>query len=253
VIINEAMAVQFWPDDTPLGRRLTLSLVQDERPREIVGVVRNARLTPYQRDAEPTMYVLHNQQPAHGRGGFSWQRLQMTFLLRTDVTGPALGEMLRRGLADLDPDRPLTEIRSLESLVGDQLQQTRYTAMVMGIFAGIAILLAATGLYGVVAYAVTQRTREIGIRRALGAERGAIVWLVLRHTLTIVGVALCVGLAGSLALSRALSASLWEITPTDPPTYLLVGSIMTVVALAAAIVPVHRAMRVAPTVALRQE
>jgi putative ABC transport system permease protein len=233
---------------------VTLSLVQDERAREVVGVVGNARLTPFDRDPEPIMYVLHNQQPLHARGGLSnWQRLQMTFLLRTEQTGAAMVPLLRHTLAQIDPDRPLTDVRRVEDLVGSRLEQTRYTVIVLGVFAGVAVLLAVVGLYGVVAFGVAQRTREIGIRRALGAGRAAILLLVLRHTLTIVGIALALGLLGAFAASGLVSSVLWGVTPTDPATYAVVCVIMAIVALVAALAPARRAMRVPPMVALRQD
>jgi putative ABC transport system permease protein len=200
------------------------------------------------------MYVLHNQQPLHARGGLSnWQRLQMTFLLRTEQTGSAMVPLLRNTLAQIDPDRPLTEVRRVEELVGSRLEQTRYTVIVLGVFAGVAILLAVVGLYSVVAFGVAQRTREIGIRLALGADRTAVLMLVLRHTLTIVGIALVLGLLGAFAASGLVSSVLWGVTPTDPVTYAVVCVIMTIVALLAAFVPARRATRVLPTVALRQE
>jgi putative ABC transport system permease protein len=177
----------------------------------------------------------------------------MTFLLRTEQTGSAMVPLLRNTLAQIDPDRPLTEVRRVEELVGSRLEQTRYTVIVLGVFAGVAILLAVVGLYSVVAFGVAQRTREIGIRLALGADRTAVLMLVLRHTLTIVGIALVLGLLGAFAASGLVSSVLWGVTPTDPVTYAVVCVIMTIVALLAAFVPARRATRVLPTVALRQE
>jgi putative ABC transport system permease protein len=254
VVINTAMAEKFWADENPLGQRVTLSTVQDEQPRQVIGVVGNARLTPFDLRPEPIMYVLHNQQPLHARGGLSnWQRLQMTFLVRTEQPGSAMLPLLRHTLGEIDPERPMTEVRRVEDLVGSRLDQTRYTVIVLGAFAAVAVLLAVVGLYGVVAYGVAQRTREIGIRLALGAGRIAVLTLVLRHTLTIVMVALILGILAAFAASGLVSSVLWSIAPTDPVTYAFVCVMMTIVALVAAAVPARRAIQVAPTVALRQE
>ena len=252
VVINEAMAQKFWPSGDALGRRLTISLTPDERPREIIGIVRNTRLTPYQRDPEPIMYVLHNQQPLHG-GRYSWARLQMTFLLRTKLASSFVVPMLRQAIAELDPDRPLTAVRPLEARVGRQLQETRYVVDILGVFAGAALLLATVGLYGVVAYGVSQRTREIGVRVALGAGRASGLSLVVRHTVVLVAISVLLGIGGSLAASRLLTASLWGMTPTDPPTYVVVCVAIAVVGLLAAVLPARRALGVQPTVALRPE
>ena len=252
VVINEAMAQTFWPNGDPIGRRLTISLTPDERPREVIGVVRNTRLTPYQRDPEPIMYVLHNQQPLHG-GRYSWARLEMTFLLRTELASSAVVPILRQAMTELDPDRPLSAVRPLDARVGQQLQETRYVVEILGVFAGAALLLATVGLYGVVAYGVSQRTREIGVRVALGAGRASVLSLVVRHTVVLVAIGLSLGVGGSLAASRLLSASLWGVTPTDLPTYSVVCAVMVAMALLAAFLPARRALGVPPTVALRQE
>jgi putative ABC transport system permease protein len=141
----------------------------------------------------------------------------------------------------------------MEQVLGEQVQESRYYTLLLGIFASVATVLAMVGIYGVMAYSVAQRTREIGIRMALGAGRGDVLKLVLRHSLLLIGIGLVVGLAGSLGLTRIIESQLWGVTATDPATFIVVSLLLILVALTATFIPTRRAVQVDPTVALRYE
>ena len=141
----------------------------------------------------------------------------------------------------------------MEQVLGEQVQESRYYTLLLGIFAGVATMLAMIGIYGVMSYSVAQRTREIGIRMALGAGKGDVLKLVLRHSLLLIGIGLAVGLGGSLALTRLIESQLWGVTATDPATFVIVSLLLILVALTATFIPTRRAVQVDPTVALRYE
>jgi putative ABC transport system permease protein len=153
----------------------------------------------------------------------------------------------------MDPNRPLGDFQSMEQVLGEQVQESRYYTLLLGIFASVATALALVGIYGVMAYSVAQRTREIGIRMALGAKRGDVLKLVLRHSLLLIGLGLVAGLGGSLALTRFIASQLWGVTATDPATFVIVSLLLALVALMATLIPTRRAVEVDPTVALRYE
>jgi putative ABC transport system permease protein len=138
-------------------------------------------------------------------------------------------------------------------VLGEQVQESRYYTLLLGIFSGVATMLAMVGIYGVMAYSVARRTREIGIRMSLGAGRGDVLKLVLRHSLLLIGIGLAVGLGGSLALTRLIASQLWGVTATDPATFVIVSLLLILVALTATFIPTRRAVQVDPTVALRYE
>ena len=198
------------------------------------------------------MYVPHVQMPLRYRGPYQWTRVNMSFVLRPSGDRQAVVAAVRRAVAEVDPNRPL-EFRTMEQVLGEQVQESRYYTLLLGIFAGVATLLAMVGIYGVMAYSVAQRTREIGIRMALGAGRSDVLKLVLRHALILIAIGLIVGLTGSLALTRIIASQLWGVTATDPPTFAFVSLLLILVALVAAFVPTRRAVQVDPTVALHYE
>jgi putative ABC transport system permease protein len=251
-IINQTMARTFWPNEDPMGKHVTIDLVPEERPREVIGVVRDIKADRYQTKPEPAMYVPHPQMPLRYRGPYQWTRTNMSFVVRPSGDPKTVISALRAAVAEIDPNRPV-EFRTMEQVLGEQVQESRYYTLLLGIFAGVATVLAMVGIYGVMAYSVAQRTREIGIRMALGAGKGDVLKLVLRHSLVLIGIGLVVGLCGSLALTRLIASQFWGVTATDPATFVIVSLLLTLVAVAATFIPTRRAVQVDPTVALRYE
>ncbi len=252
-VINETMVRQFWPDEDPIGKSIKLDLAPDEQPRQIVGVVRDTPTSLLQKHQDPAIYVHFRQAPPHVIGGFANTRTQLTFVFRAAGEPLSLVPTLRRAVAEIDPNRPLVEVKTVEQYMARQIQYPRYYSWLIGLFASIATALAAVGIFGVMGYAVSQRTREIGIRLALGALRSDVVKLILRDALLLIAVGVAAGLVVAANLTRYISSQLWEIQATDPATFAVVSAILIAVALCACVVPARRAMRVDPTVALRQE
>jgi ABC-type antimicrobial peptide transport system permease subunit len=177
----------------------------------------------------------------------------MTFVLRTNAGPLSLIPAVRRAAAEVDPNKPAAEFRTVEQSLDQQVQYLRLYILLLGIFGVIAAVLAAIGIYGVMAYSVAERTREIGIRMALGAGGREVLGLVVRQALLLIAIGLGLGLAGSFALTRVIQGSLYGVTATDPATFGGVSLLLTLVALFACLAPTRRAVRVDPTVALRYE
>jgi putative ABC transport system permease protein len=252
-IINETMAHRFWPNEDPIGKRVKLDLAPEEQPREVIAIVHDTPSSRLQTKQNAALYVPFVQMPLHLQGPFNGLRMQMTFVLRTVGEPMSLMPTMRRAVAGIDPNRPLVDPKTVERHMAEQVQYPRYYSMLLGLFAGVALTLAAVGIYGVMAYAVAQRTREIGIRMALGAGGWDVLRLVVRQALLLIVGGLALGLAGATALTRFISSELWEVTPTDPVTFGAVSMLLLSVALIACLVPTLRAVRVDPTVALRYE
>jgi putative ABC transport system permease protein len=250
-IVNESAARRFWPGQDPVGRRLTIPDVPDERPREIVGVVRDIPLT-LQGELRPVIYTSYLQQPQRYPRPVTMFG-QMSFLVRTSGDPMSVLSAARRVVADVDPDRPLANVGTMGRRIGSLMPERGYFVFAITAFALTATLLAAIGIYGVLAYSVSQRSREIGIRFALGARVLEIVMLVGRRALTILSLGVATGLTGSLMLTRLLQSQLWNVEPTDPATFAGVSVLLVLVALLAAFFPIRRAASVDPTVALRCE
>jgi putative ABC transport system permease protein len=164
-----------------------------------------------------------------------------------------LVEPVKRAVAEIDLVRPATNFRSVQQYLSQQTQYLRLYILLLGIFGAIAAMLAAIGIYGILAYSVAERTREIGIRMALGAARREILKMVMRHVLVLVSIGLVIGLAAALALTRLIKSGLYGVTPTDPATYVAISALLIAVAVFACLIPTMRAVRVDPTIALRHE
>jgi putative ABC transport system permease protein len=258
LVINAAMARRFWPGENPLGQRVLIDMTADERPREIIGIVSDYRSSPYELDTEPAMFALYRQQPAQTRSPAGMiMRNRMNFVLRTSADPASIAGPVRTAMAEIDPDRPISDIQSVEQYLGLVLAPSRYASVVFGVFAGIALLLAAVGTYGVMSHGVGQRTREIGIRMALGARGLDVLRLVMGQVLLIAAVGVALGLGGAALLTRLMpdvvAGLTWGIQPTDILTYVSVSAVLTLVACLAGWIPTRRAIRIAPTVALRCE
>jgi putative ABC transport system permease protein len=253
IIINQTMARRFFPNEEPIGKRITLDFVPDERPREIVAVVGDVRSNRFQQEPSPTMYVPHVQQTPRWLGPQWNDRAGMFFVLRTSVDPMTLVETVKRAVADVDLTRPATNFRSIDQYLNQQTQYLRLYILLLGIFGGTAAVLAAIGIYGIMAYSVAERTREIGIRMALGAGSGDVLRMIVRRALLLVGIGWAAGLGGSLALTQLIKSGLYGVTATDPATYVSISVVLIAVAAAACFIPAVRAVRVDPTIALRYE
>ncbi|HEV8202209.1 MAG TPA: ABC transporter permease [Candidatus Polarisedimenticolia bacterium] len=248
VIVNSTMARTYFPNQDPLGQRLQIGATPDDGvPKmEIVGVVGDV-IQGLDVDAKAEMYLPYRQ------GDRLLPAFLMSVVMRTAGDPLSQTAALRRAVAEIDPTQPLVKPRSMEDNVATSVAQPRFRTFLIGIFAGLALLLAAVGIYGMLSYSVTQRTREIAIRVTLGAERNHILRTVAGEGLrfTLLGVAL--GIAGGLALTRLLQGFLFGVSAFDPGAFAGAAVLLTGVALAASLVPARRATRVDPLVALRSE
>lgn len=239
-IINEAMVRACFPDANPLGRQL----VYDNVAWEIIGVVGDVRSRGLHRAASAMVY--------RAKPSDSWGNA--TLVVRTaDGLPLASAEMVRKAIREIDPEQPVSGIRPLTEIVTRSLGDRRLTASLLALFAIAALLLAAIGLYGVIAFAVGQRTREFGIRFALGATKADVLRLVLRRAIILTGIGIAVGVAGSLGLTQLLTRYLFEVNATDPVTLIAVSLLLVAVSLLASWLPARRAAKVNPMVALRQD
>jgi putative ABC transport system permease protein len=245
VIINETMARRFFPQQDPVGKRIFMHFGAGEpTPVQIIGVVGDIKDTGLDAAVEPTIYW-------PGAGG------EAVLLARTKVDPLSLAAALRQAVLSIDPALPLPQARSVEELLDASLARRRFTLNLLCVSALLALLLAAIGIYGVVAYSVTQRTQEIGIRRALGAQTSDILKLVIGRGLAPALLGVVCGLAGAFALSRRLTSLtaglLFEVRATDPVTFAAIAALLLGVALLACYLPARRATRIDPLVALRHE
>ena len=241
-IISQSLAKRFFATEDPIGKRINVA-TGPEAFREIVGVVGDVKQNGLTRETRPHVYDPFAQAPNQF----------MTLIVRTSADPVALIPGIRRCLLAIDNELPLQSVRTLEDMISNSLRQQHFTALVLSLFAGVSLLLAAAGLYGVIAYSVTQRMRELGIRVALGAQAMDVLGLVLKQGMTFVLIGEIFGLAGAFALTRFMSGLLFGVTPTDAATYSAVTLALTLVALLACYVPARRATKVDPLVALRYE
>jgi putative ABC transport system permease protein len=246
VIINETMARQFWPNESPLGKRITITLrLQSGQtiPREIVGVVADVRHAGLHEPSGPEMYTSHLQVP----WGWTW------LVVRTKVEPASMAPAVTAELRALDKSVPAVAARTMEERLSDSLAARRFNMLLLGGFAALAVVLAGMGIYSVMAYSVSQRRREIGVRLALGARPGAVFRLVISQGMTMAMAGVALGLGASFALTRYLVSLLYGVKPTDPLTFGGVAALLLGVALVACWIPARRATRVDPVVALRHE
>jgi putative ABC transport system permease protein len=239
IILSEDMARRFWPDDDPVGRNVTGS---NGSPFLVVGVVGNVRNLNQAVDPRPTMYLSTTQ----------YLFPVMTFVVRTHGDQPA-GNIIRKTVNGIDPVLAVFNVRTFETLLESGTAQPRVTTWLFGSFAALALLLAAIGVYGVLSYLVTQRTREIGVRLALGARPASVRRLVVGHALRLSLSGIAIGAAGALIAGPALQSQLFGVTPRDPATLVAVAIALFIVALLASYLPARRATRVDPLTALRVE
>jgi putative ABC transport system permease protein len=253
VIVSDTMVRRFFPNEDPIGQYLQLDFVPNERPRQIVGVVGDTLTGPMQASSTAAVYVPHVQQGPTFVGPYVYLRAGMAFVLRTTVSPTSLIPAVKRAVAEIDPATPVAAATTVEQTLDDSVRHLRFYMLLLVVFGAVATLLAATGIYGVMAYTVAERTREFGLRMALGARATDVRLMVLRHAGVIVGAGVAIGLASALSFGGLLQASLFEVTSTDPATYMAVSLVLAAVAVAASVIPVRRATAVNPIVALRHE
>jgi putative ABC transport system permease protein len=254
-VINETLARAYWPNEDPLGRRFRLLDAPSEDAKTVyltvVGVVADAKNNSLTEAAEKEAYVPMRQRTVAIAGmGYAQQ---MALAVRTSVEPMNLTNAIRQAVSEIDRNVPITETRTMEQILASVTTQPRFNTILLGIFAAVALALAGVGIYGVLSYSVTQRTREIGIRIALGARRGAVLWLVVRQGMLLALLGVAIGLAASFALTHLMAGLLYGVSATDPATFAIIALILTGVAFVACFVPAQRATKVDPIVALRHE
>jgi putative ABC transport system permease protein len=252
MVINDAMAKKYFSDQDPIGRRILVQEIVpgktqlgEEIPWEIVGVVANEAVGGLDDKSEnnPGMYVSNEQSPAFGQA----------VLIRSTQDTTLLREAVKKTIRQLSPDQTLPDMKTLDVIKDESLGGNRFGTMLLGCFAGVSLLLSAIGIYGVISYSVTQRTREIGIRAALGASGSDVMRLVLRHGMGLAILGLLLGVAGSFGLTQLMQSLLFGIGERDPVTLVTVFVVLSLVALVACLLPARRATRVDPVIALRSE
>jgi len=243
VVINETMARRWYPGADPVGQYLTFFVRDTTDWREIVGVVSDVRSAGLTREAKAEIYASFSQQSVP----------QANIVVRAAVEPSALAGAVRGAMRAVDPTQPIFGLRPMNAVIDDTITRERFSMLVLGIFSAVALLLAVIGTYGVVSYSVAQQSREIGIRRALGAQRRDVMALVVGQGARVTAVGLALGIGGALLLTRVLGRLLYGVTATDPVTFTVVTLLLGAVALAATYVPARRAATVDPMRALRSD
>lgn len=243
VVISEAMANKFWPGEDPIGKRLAGGRVRSPQEwRHVVGVVKDVRQFELTAEPRPQMYLTYRQ------AGFFAPR---DLVVKTTVDPSSLASAVRKTVWEIDKDQPVASIRTMDEILSESIARQRFSMLLLAIFAGIALALAAVGIYSVMSYSVTRRTQEIGIRMALGAPRGAVLRLAIGRELKFVLVGLVIGIGVSLALTRLMTSLLFGVTPSDPVTFVSISLVLVGASLLASYLPARRATRVDPITALR--
>ncbi len=242
-VISQALARKYFPGEDPLGKRITVDMKEEPEPTEIIGVVGDTKHQALNAETKATVYWPHPQLPYTA----------MTLVVRMAGDPASIANAAQREIQAIDKDQPISDVRTMQSWLAESVSRSRFGATLLALFAGVALLLAGVGLYGVMAYSIAQRRHEVGIRLALGAQAGDIFKLILRQgmLLTLIGVA--TGLAAAWALTRVMSSLLYEVSATDPLIYASLALVLTGVALVACLIPARRAMRTEPMIALRHE
>ena len=241
VVINETMALKYWPGEDPIGKRVRIAW--DSLEDEVIGVVGDVKHSGLDGETRAMTYWPYAR----------WSYGTMTVTVRTAADPNRIVTSIASLVRQLDPELVVANVKTMDEVVSDSVAQRRLTMLLLTIFAGAALLLAAVGIYGVIAYSVTERTQEIGIRVALGAQRGAVLRMVIKQALVLVVTGIAVGGGGALLLTRLMQGLLFEVKPTDPVTFGVVSGVLTAVALLASYIPGRRATQIDPVIALRAQ
>jgi putative ABC transport system permease protein len=243
ILINEALARAYFAEEDPIGQRLDVKMFEKPTPAEIIGVVGNVRYDSLIDESPPAVYFPHPDLTYPF----------MTLVIRTDGEPSAIAPAVQREIRSLEPNQPVSDVRTMNQVMSEWVARSRFNTLLLGLFAGLATLLSAVGIFGVMNYSVALRTREIGLRLAVGAQPRQVLLLILKQGfwLTIVGVIL--GLAAAFALTRLLSGLLFGVAAIDTTTFATISLLLVIVSLFACYLPARRAMRIDPLRALRYE
>ena len=245
-IINEAMARQYFPDQEPIGARVRWARAEGEHWITIVGVAGDVKHFGLDQPEEPAIYTPYAQfrEP--------WKRW-MSVVARSDGDPATIANMVKAQIWRIDSQIPVTRVHTMTEVMATSVASQRFNMLLLGLFAGVALVLASVGIYGVMAYSVTQRTHEIGVRMALGARERDVLKMIVGQGLRLILIGVAVGVTGAFAMTRLMSSLLFGVSAIDAPTFLAVSALLTMVALAACHIPARRAMKVDPMIALRYE
>jgi len=245
VIVSEKTARHFWPGENPIGKRLKPGSTNRNIPWiEIIGVVKDVRQNDFVSEPKMQMYMPYQQLNSFAPNAL---------VVRTNVEPLSLAGAVRNAIWAVDKDQPVSNLRSMDEIVSEAVARQRFSMLLLGIFAALAMVLAAVGIYGVMSYSIAQRTREIGLRIALGAQKSDVLKMILRQGLRFVAAGLAIGLAASFALTRVMASLLFGISATDPATFVSISLMLIAVALLASYIPAVRAMKIDPMLALRYQ
>jgi predicted permease len=252
-IINETLARRHWPAENPIDKRITLDDPRDNSRAPqwlaVVGVVKDVKQSSWTDPPSNEVYLPFQQSRSFYAGRFS----SMTMVVRTTIEPQSLAGAVRETVRAVDRSLPVSNIESMEQVIADTLWQQRFNLQLLGLFAALALVLAAVGLYGVMSYAVAQRMHEVGLRMALGAQRRDVLKLVVGQGMKLAFLGVALGLLASLALTRLMTGLLFEVNATDFTTFAVIALVLVAVALVACWIPARRATKVDPMVALRYE
>ncbi|HEX7318320.1 MAG TPA: ABC transporter permease [Pyrinomonadaceae bacterium] len=245
LVIGETVARKFWPGESAVGKRIAPGVPESaEDWCQIVGVVNDVKQVELAGETKPQAYLTYEQ------AGFFAPRY---LVVKTEGDPVALAGTVRKTVWEVDKDQPVSNVNTMESVLSESIARQRFTTLLLGIFAGVALVLAAVGIYGVMSYSMAQRTREIGIRMALGAQKRDVLKLAVGQGLKLVTIGVALGLVGALLLTRLMSSLLFNVSATDPATLIVISLILIAVALLASYIPARRAAKVDPLIALRYE
>jgi putative ABC transport system permease protein len=251
VLVSETLARQWWPEGNPIGSRVRIGYFRGKKvmgggdpPREVVGVVADMKHVDLRGKARPTVYVTMAQA--------EWYDQSFWWVVRSN--SPAgLVDTIRRTVAELAPGARVANVRTMNDIVARNTRDSRFDAWLLGSLAGLALVLTAMGLYGLLSFSVARRTNEIGTRMALGAASGDVLRLILGDAAGLVLLGLAIGLGGAFGVTRLLSGLLFGVKATDPASFAVVAALLLIVGMAASYIPARRAVKVDPMVALRWE
>jgi putative ABC transport system permease protein len=246
MIVNQKLVQEIFPDENPIGKRITFGGTDaNGQPRwfEIIGVVANVRSVELREEPNPELYFSAQQD--------LWPA--MSLVIRSTIEPSSLSASVRQAVNETDRSVPVADVKTMDHVVSESITQPRFNLFLLGLFGAVAMVLSAAGIYGVTAYTVTQRTHELGIRIALGAQVGDVLKMILGQGMAVIGVGLVVGLAAAFALTRLLRTLLFGVGENDPLTFVAITVILVLVALIACYIPARRATKVDPLTSLRAE
>jgi putative ABC transport system permease protein len=252
-VINEAMARRFWQNEDPIGRSISFDDSPEEKPRQIVGVVGNVHQFSLTAPPEPEVYISYQQMPTRIKSVWTETRIHKSLIVRTHSASRALMQGVRRTISELAPESAVFGITTVDQTVSQSAGPWRFLCQILELVAAIALILAVVGIYGVISYSVGERTHELGLRMALGAQPNQVMGLVLRQAMVLSLIGVAIGLAGSFAATPLLAELLYGVKAYDVPTLVLVSSLLMAVTFGASYVPARRATKIDPMQTLRQE